>query len=611
MKRSSRNNAICPDWIGDASAPCVRLPRFCRVLLALSILAVTQSVAQPSSGPSQDAPSAPPQEAASNLPELSTHEDLQTFQVKVNLVEVRVVVRDGSGKAVGNLKQEDFLLFDDNKPQNITKFSVERPEPDNAVAGIPQNPEVPSVKLSGEVRAEPSRSQHIAWLFDDVNASSNDLTQARIAAEQRVGALEPGDSIAIFTISGQGNQDYTNDPEKLRAALRLLKPRPVGAVGPSDCPPIDYYIANQIETYHDPRAMMMVMQEISACQFNGNAGVSNSVLDSQAHAAASRVLQAGDAQVQLLLSSLGDVVRRVSDLPGQRTIVFLSPGFVAAAHQAALTDYLNRAIRGGVMISTLNIRGLNTQPAGGVDISQKGWGSAVVGGDMSNYRAAADVAQADPMMQIANATGGSYFHDRNDLAAGLQKLSTPPEYSYLLAFAPQNLKNDGNFHTLKVELKQGAGMTVQARKGYNAPNSGDSMQQAQREIADEVFSQNEMHELPLQVQTQFFQSATDNAHISVLVHIDVRRMAFRKSGGRNLNELTVVAALFDRNANFISAKSNTVQMHIKDDTLATRLNSGITLKSNFDVKPGSYVIRVVARDGQGKLATQNDVIEIP
>ncbi|HEX8894525.1 MAG TPA: hypothetical protein VF783_14435, partial [Terriglobales bacterium] len=62
--------------------------------------------------------------------------------------------------------------------------------------------------------------------------------------------------------------------------------------------------------------------------------------------------------------------------------------------------------------------------------------------------------------------------------------------------------------------------------------------------------------------------------------------------------------------NFISAKSNTVQMHIKDETL-TKLNSGITVKSNFDVNPGSYVIRVVAREAQGKLTAQNDVIEIP
>ena len=250
----------------------------CGLLLTISMLAVSPSVAQTSSQAPQAPSGAGPQEAAPNVPELSTHEELQTFQVKVNLVEVRVVVRDAHGKAVGNLKQEDFLLFDDNKRQTITKFSVERPGAESAAAAS-QNSENPAVKQSGEVGIEPLRSQHIAWLFDDVNASANDLTQARIAAEQRMGALQPGDSIAIFTISGQGNQDYTNDPEKLRAALRLLKPRPVGTVGPLDCPPIDYYIANQIETIRDSRALMMVMQEIVACQFDGNVGVSNSVLE--------------------------------------------------------------------------------------------------------------------------------------------------------------------------------------------------------------------------------------------------------------------------------------------------------------------------------------------
>jgi hypothetical protein len=96
-----------------------------------------------------------------------------------------------------------------------------------------------------------------------------------------------------------------------------------------------------------------------------------------------------------------------------------------------------------------------------------------------------------------------------------------------------------------------------------------------------------------------------------MVHVDVRHMQFQKNNGRNLNELTVVAALFDRNENFVSAKSNTVKMHIKDDTLATKLNSGITLRNNFDVNPGSYMVRVVARDEQGKMLTQNEVVDIP
>jgi len=50
---------------------------------------------------------------------------------------------------------------------------------------------------------------------------------------------------------------------------------------------------------------------------------------------------------------------------------------------------------------------------------------------------------------------------------------------------------------------------------------------------------------------------------------------------------------------------------LKDETLQDRLNSGITLKSSFDVKPGSYIVRLVVRDEDGQLAAQSRAVEIP
>ena len=63
-------------------------------------------------------------------------------------------------------------------------------------------------------------------------------------------------------------------------------------------------------------------------------------------------------------------------------------------------------------------------------------------------------------------------------------------------------------------------------------------------------------------------------------------------------------SIFDRNGNFVSGTQKLLQLRLKDETLQGRLGSGITLKSSFDVKPGSYIVRLVVRDEDGQLAAQ-------
>ena len=591
-------------------------------MLFLAALASTAAIAQSSPDLVNQKQPPPMATAAPDQPEISTttEEQTQSFHVKVNLVEVRVVVRDAQGKAIGNLKQDDFVLLDDKKPQTITRFSVERKDQETAAPAVPAD--ATTSVANNEVRSHLGGSWRLAYLFDDFNSTPNDVTNARKAAEQAIDALAPGQQLGIFTLSGQFQQDFTSDRARLRAAVAQLKPRPQGGSIVSDCPPIDYYMADQLKNYHDPELFQVVLQQVIACQFGGHLPLNKTgdgldpnklrTYEEATHVAIDRVYRAGEAQSDLIFQSINEIVRHVSQFRGQRTIVLLSPGFyLGMTRQADLTDSLNRAIAAGVVVNTLDLRGVVSQQPAGADISQKTFGSAVYGPNMIHYQAASNLAQADPLMQMANATGGRYFHNNNDISAGLANLSAPPEFSYLLAFNPQNLKNDGKFHNLKVELRQTAGLTVQARKGYFAPLPGGSNEQGKREIAEAVFAHDEIRELPLRVQTQFFKSGDDAAHVAVVVHVDVRHMQFKKTDGRNLNELTVVAALFDRNENFVSAKSSTVKMHIKDETLNTKLNSGITVRSNFDVNPGDYLLRIVARDEQGKMLTQNEAVNIP
>jgi hypothetical protein len=98
----------------------------------------------------------------------------------------------------------------------------------------------------------------------------------------------------------------------------------------------------------------------------------------------------------------------------------------------------------------------------------------------------------------------------------------------------------------------------------------------------------------------------------VLARVNVKNLRFRKADGRNNDNLTVLSGLFDRNGNYITGTQKVVELHLLDPTLDKLLNSGISVRTNFDVAPGSYVVRLVVRDSEGQtMAARNGVVDIP
>ena len=548
---------------------------------------------------------------------MTTHETPATFRTKVNLVLVPVIVRDKQGRAVGDLRKEDFQVFDRGKPQTISSFSVEtpnsqaqpvKPEADPALSGL-SGSEAPTTVNPADM---PNR--FVAYYFDDVHLEQGDLMQVRAAAQRHIGeSLLPTDRAAILTTSGRNNLDFTDDRDKLKAALQRLSPQPIARPIGQSCPDISYYQADLIVNQRDANALQAAVQDALVC-LDLDPTKPASVQEAQAvsQATATQALSAGDHESRVSLQSLHDAVRRLSTMPGQRSVVLISPGFLTLTdlyHEKS--EIIDRAIRANVVISTLNARGLYTIIPGG-DVSQSPQSAA---GAMlrTRYVAASANIEEDLLAELAYGTGGVFFHNNNDLVEGFKRVAARPEFIYVLGFSPQNLKLDGRFHALKITVRNTSKVDLQARKGYYAPQFlTDPTETAKQELQDAMFSREELRDIPLEMHTQFFKSSAENATLAVLARVDIRHLHYRRENGRNQDDLTVVSGLFDRNGNIVTGNSKTVELRLKDRTLETRLNSGITVKSSFDVRPGSYLIRLVVRDSEGQLmAAANGTVDIP
>ena len=98
---------------------------------------------------------------------------------------------------------------------------------------------------------------------------------------------------------------------------------------------------------------------------------------------------------------------------------------------------------------------------------------------------------------------------------------------------------------------------MQARRGYYAPRKPtDPTVQEKEEIQEAVFSQDETHELPIDVHTQYFMKTESDARIAVLTRIDLRPLHFRKEEDRNLDNLTFVTVVFDQDGHVVRASKS-------------------------------------------------------
>jgi VWFA-related protein len=526
----------------------------CGALASLG-LAAAQSIA-PDEIHSHTVPYVPPQAIA--------------LRTEVRVVEVPVVVRDGFLHAVSGLTRDDFEIYDNAKKQEITGFSVENFTPlgDAAVAAA-----------TGAPSKGPPRLRFLALCFDDLHLLPVFVTRVKDEAERFVRtSLAPGDRAVVVRTSRSEDAQFTGDVPTLIAQIEKVTPFVPAVPDDSErCPHIDPREAYQIAEHMDPGNQVLHAKE-AECNACYNHPCPEGQVTSMAH-----VIWAHTRSSTVnALSVIDSMVDGMAKLPGQRVILLASGGFLTGTLEADVEKLMDKARHAEVVINGLDARGLYLNASAGVAY--------------------------DGIGVLASGTGGTFFHNNNNMELGFRELGTAPETSYVLGFTPSDAA-DGSFHNLKVRLAVKGGYSVEARLGYTATAArADATDSAVSKLDAAVMASDTVADLPASFTWE--QWAGPPA-ITMIVHLDFNRLHFKPNRGRRAQKLAIAAVLLDSHGNFVTGKRSVLELNLMDTTFERFAKSGFTTALTIKAPPGSYSVRAVAEDAmEGKLAAASGAVEV-
>ncbi|MBS1877206.1 MAG: VWA domain-containing protein [Acidobacteria bacterium] len=526
-----------------------------------------------------------------------------TFRGGTDLVLVPIVVRDRHGDAVGNLTQRDFRLYDNGKPQIITTFSALQhatPTPaSNGAAGS-------TTAGAQTVIAHPdgSRSQrNFVYIFDDLNIRFADLARLRTAAADFFTKhFSAGDRAAVYTLTGKHSLDFTTDRDKLETAVSQLRWGTVAAHGGMTCPDVSYYIADLVIDKADDLVLQALTDYTAQC-----AHVRPELARHLALSAAYQQTMLGREDTRRTLATLQLAVRQLSQLPGERVIVFSSPGFFAQTPQGirGVARLLQLAAQNHVIIDGLSVRGVivaeeEEDVARQVIIHRQGPPKAS-SPDQAwiRYRRESAEANGDVMRDLAAGTGGTFFRHNNDLRLGFQRLAAIPEFSYVLGFSPASLKLNGSFHKLKVVLPELKHVSVEARGGYYAVALSDHSDLAETVLASEL-----RNDIPVVLQTGYSRPAQSSVvTVQIVARIGTEPLHFDETVSGSEDTVDVVVALFDKDGTCVTDRAESEHLRRNSGTVAGKDNA-VTLRWDLpSIQNGEYVVRFVVHEPKSGATT--------
>ena len=513
----------------------------------------------------------------------------ESTQVLVVEVPVQVVGKDG--EPVRGLTANDFEVFEGRKKLPVTGF------------------EVLDLKTSeqADTRMPTAARRHFMMLFDLSFSEPQAILKARTAAESVLQTLHPTDLVAVATYSETTGPQlalgFTPDRNQVKSAL--------GTLG----------LPKLVERSPDPLRLVLTEQEDAmaapsneAGEKRGQAAQEEALLEqlktfSQASDRANQIVLQN--KVKVLTRTFTDLARVMAGIQGRKYVVFLSEGFdsnllqgtASTEDQAKMSE---SAMSGEIWDVDSDARFGNTSSNNAVEAMLESFRRSdctIQAVDIGGLRGTGDVQGGsagrgkDALLQMAKGTGGELYENFNDLSAAMGKMLERTSVTYVLAVQPDSPKQDGAYHKLRVELKNGKAGRVIHRPGYYAPRPMAQQNPMEKlfSTASEVMSGEESGSVSAAVMAAPFRVAgSESAYVPVVIEVDGPSLIAGKQGATLPTEIFVYA--MDQSGSVQDFLTQTLGLDMAK-VEGTLRQSGLKFFGHLELPPGKYSIRTLVRNG--------------
>jgi VWFA-related protein len=503
-----------------------------------------------------------------------------TFRVRVDYVEVDVVVTDRQGNLVRDLKKEDFQVLEDGKAQTINTFiQVDIPVERGDRPLFAESPIEPDVQTN----EKPFDGRVYVMVIDDLHTRFGRSPRVKVAAKQfierRLGA---NDLMAVVHTFGpsDANQEFTSNKRLLLAAVDRTSGRK-----------LDSATANKTREYNQTQGLRQPGEPLNDPEDHERGFNARNTLD-----------------------TLRNVAEWFGSVHGRRkTILFVSEGIdydiydmianTGSNHQSAsmvmdaTRDAIAAATRSNVAIYGIDPRGLTDLGDESIEIgsfpddTSLGIGTASLQNELR--------LSQDSLRVLSDETGGFAVVNRNDYATAYQRIVEDNSTYYVLAYYPPDAR-PGRLHKIDVRVTR-PGLTVRARKGYVTPKkveevkTTNSKNPSTPELREALDSPLPVSGLTMHVFAAPFKGAAPNA--SVLFGVEMRGRDLQLS--QNAKFLLSYIAI-DQNGKVRGGNTDSLAMpNLKPETKARIEQTGLRVLNRLDLPPGKYQLRVAAHDTNG------------